>query len=201
MLRKLLVTAAFTALVFSAGAQSAPDVMNVQWLKKYDNSRSDALGIDPRFQALLADSYSGFPPTFWHGKSPVETYLDFFRVPGPVFIEHHRWLLASGTMTKALNDDGGMLWIDTHTDADQPQPWIVFCAFEANRHKLYLFSSHNPLQGEELEHDLRLNVGRWLAGWNKRTGYVDHVYLVTPAGKRELQPVEASVALNRFSGQ
>lgn len=176
-----------------------PQPMDDQWLKQYDNKRSDALQQDPRFMALLADNFGIFGVTFWHKKSAVETYLDFMKDPGPVFVDDHRFVLTSGTMSRSPNDDGGLLWIDSHTDAETLTPWLVFCAFDAKHDKLYLFSSRDLLQGEEFPHNLRLNVGRWLGGWVRKIAIVDHVYIVSPSGTQEVRPVDVSVSLSHFT--
>lgn len=180
-----------------ADETTAAQASNVQWLKTFDGKQNSVLQQDPRFQALLADSFGDMEMKF--AKRPlVQGYAEFMGAPGGVIMEHNRWIIVTGSRKHSL--DRSMLWIDTHTDADAPAPWLVYTVNDVGHHKLYLFSSRNLLGNEDLPHDLRLNVGRWLSTWKRRVGYVDHAYFVGPSGSSEVKPEVVSVILGHFTG-
>lgn len=196
----LLFPALFLSLLLATprlrSAQAVhQDPSNVQWLKSFDGKNSFNLRTDPRFKPFLQHTFGNVDITFgnddprlncpagaWCRPGP-EVIEEFLGVPGPIQVDDHRFVTASGCVPHFCAHRG-MLWVDTHEDENGPT--VVFVAVEgAVEPSLWLYSNRDFYDDpSSLPHNLLLNINRWVREPVKPVLRLNKATIMDTAGKR-----------------
>lgn len=155
------------------------------------DGRENALASDPRFQALLRQSFTA-PQSFWGANDPLHSVANDFLhgPPGRVLADDNRYLTADACVPHFCHDRG-LFWADLGAH----EPLLVFAAIDwisdnrttgdaASAYSMWVFPNR-PLDRAHLPPALVRSVARWTAqpsSGSTALQNITRVFLVDPDG-------------------
>lgn len=136
------------------------------WLKRFDGAHTSSLVKRRRFRLMIDGVFAGMSAPFWFDRTVYRTIRAYTRVPHNVTVQHHRFVIATGSM-RYCAANRAILWIDTKFNpATSSVPRAVLAVIDVGTsgRNLWLLDNHVAVTGgiRDVPHNLRLNMRRWL---------------------------------------